>query len=114
MLSDSFKFMSGLEFYLYFVSELIPWIPTSKRKDGVLILDEFGSAPNVQTKLRHVLDVHHIPREFRRIHIRLSKSEPLIQIAGLIAGAVLRRDAKGDSEAYEIIERRIRRVMEFG
>jgi hypothetical protein len=41
-LPDTFKlFMSGLDVYVYFVSELIRQIPTEKRAHATLILDEF-------------------------------------------------------------------------
>jgi len=37
----------------------------------------------------------------------------LIQIADLLAGAILRRDAKREAEAYEQIEKKLKRVLEF-
>src|SRR5690349_2159900 len=42
VLPEAFKAMSGLDFYLYFVSELICQIPANIRNGGTLILDEFG------------------------------------------------------------------------
>lgn len=112
-LPDTFKLMSGLDFYLYFVTELIRLIPAAKREAGTLILDEFGSSSQVKTELRHVLNVRGIPRQFRRIQIKRSKSEPLIQIADLVAGAILRRDARNDSGAFDYIERKVKNVLEF-
>ena len=45
---------------------------------------------------------------------RRSRSEPGIQIADLLAGAILRRDAKREAEAYgEQIEKKLKRVLEF-
>ncbi len=43
-LSDPFRIMRRLDFYLYFVTELIRLIPPDKREGATLILDEFGSA----------------------------------------------------------------------
>ena len=113
-LPDTFKVMPGLDFYLYFISELINLIPPEKRTGGTMILDEFGSPSLVRTELRRVLAVRGISRQFRRLVIKRSQSEPLIQIADLVAGAILRRDAKGDVRAYEIIEKKVKKVMEFG
>ncbi|NWG33968.1 MAG: DUF3800 domain-containing protein [Chloroflexi bacterium] len=51
---------------------------------------------------------------FRRISIRRSKSEPLIQIADLIAGAIWRRDTHNDTGAFELIEGKIRQLIIYG
>ena len=85
-LPDTFQFMSGLDFHLYFIAELISQIPFEKREEGTLILDEFGSAEHTRRELIHVLKTRHIQHGFRRISIRRSQSETLIQAADLVAG----------------------------
>jgi hypothetical protein len=112
-LSDPFKVMRGLDVYVYFVTELIQLIPAEKREGATLILDEFGSAAQLRTELRRFMSARGIPRHFKRVLARRSRSEPLIQIADLLAGAILRRDAKREAEAYEQIERKLKRVLEF-
>jgi len=112
-LSDVFKAMNGLDFYLYFVSELIRQIPMEKKTGGTLILDEFGSPDLVRPELRRVMKARGISHGFQRIFIRRSRSEPLIQAADLVAGAVLRRDAKKESEAFDTIEHKIQAIFEF-
>jgi len=57
--------------------------------------------------------VRDIPRQFKRILIRRSRSEPLIQVADLVAGSILRRDARGDADAYDYVAGKLRRVLEF-
>ena len=42
-----------------------------------------------------------------------SKSEPLIQIADLVAGAVFRRDARDESDAYEKIQGKFMELIEY-
>ena len=113
VLSDSFKVMRRLDFYLYFVTELIRLIPLAKREGATLILDEFGSATTQRTELRRFMVARNIPRSFKRILVRRSRSEPLIQVADLVAGAVLRRDAKADPEAYEYVVGRLNQVWEY-
>ena len=54
-----------------------------------------------------------IPRHFKRIQVKRSKSESLIQVADLVAGAILRRDAKGQADAFDIIEKKLSQVLEF-
>ena len=43
-----------------------------------------------------------------------SKSQPQIQIADLIAGAILRRGSTGAMDAYDFIAGKLTRVVEFG
>ena len=54
-LPDTFKMMSGLDFYLYFVTELLRIVPIEKREGATLILDEFGSPSQVRSELRQSL-----------------------------------------------------------
>jgi len=112
-LSEAFKAMSGLDFYLYFVSELIRQIPDHKREGGTLILDEFGYPDQTKDELRRIMKARNILHGFRRISVRRSKSESLIQVADLIAGAIWRRDTHNDSGAYEMVERKIRKLVEY-
>lgn len=112
-LPDSFKIMRRLEFYLYFVTEVVKLIPPDKREGATLILDEFGSPAQLRTELRRFMQVRGIPRHFRQVQVKRSKSEPLIQVADLVAGAILRRDAKGEADAFDYIERKMSRVLEF-
>ena len=106
--------MSGLDFYLFFVSELIRQIPDQKREGGTLILDEFGYPDQTKDELKRIMKARNISHGFRRISIRRSKSESLIQIADLIAGAIWRRDTRNDTGAYEMIERKIKKLVEYG
>lgn len=54
-----------------------------------------------------------IPRHFSRVLTKRSKSEPLIQVADLVAGAILRRDSQGESEAFNIIEGKLKNLIEY-
>ena len=113
ILPDSFKVMPSLDFYLYFVTELLRVIPENLRNEATLILDEFGSPGRVHRELRRVMAVRGIPRHFKHIQIKRSQSEPLIQVADLVAGAILRRDSKSDSDAYDYIQKLVYQVLNF-
>lgn len=113
VLPDSFRVMHRLDLYLYFVTELIRFIPADKREGATLILDEYGSAEMLRRELRRFLVARNIPRHFHRITIRRSQSESLIQIADLVAGAILRRDARKDSESFDLVAGKLTQVFEF-
>lgn len=102
-----------LNFYLFFVMELLQKIPAEMREGATLILDEFGGEPNLPLEFRRYMKKRNIPRHFNRVLTKRSKSEPLIQIADLIAGAVFRRDARGESEAYEKIQGKFVELIEY-
>ncbi|MBI4670238.1 MAG: DUF3800 domain-containing protein [Chloroflexi bacterium] len=112
-LSDAYKVMRRYEFYLFFVTELLKKIPEQAREGATLILDEFGSATQLYTELNRYMKAREIPRHFKRIQVRRSRSEPLIQIADIVAGTLLRRDTAGDAEAFDFLQKRIRSVYEF-
>ena len=106
-------FFSGLDTYAYFVSEVIGHIPLEKRKGATLILDEFGDPEKTRAQVKRALKLRNIPHGFNRISMRRSRQEALIQIADLIAGAILRRDAHNQSEAYDMIAKKIVELIEY-
>lgn len=108
-LADSFRVMRPLEFYLYFVSETIQMIPAEKRDGATLLLDEFGLPKQLPVELRRVLKARSFT-SFRQIVARRSHSEPLIQVADLLAGALLRHVVQGESESYQTIASKLRQV----
>lgn len=113
MLSDSFKIMPRLDFYVYFVTELIRLIPPEKREGATLILDEFGSAERVRTELRRIMLVRDIPRHFKRVLVKRSRSESLIQVADLVAGSILRRDTRADADAFDYLSKKVKQILEY-
>lgn len=105
-----FETTEGLEIYTHFITELLALIPENILKDATLILDEFGSTPDLRTELRRTMIKRHMPRHFKRVLVRSSHREPLIQVADLMAGAIMRRDTQNDSEAFDTISRKIKRL----
>jgi hypothetical protein len=95
------------------VSELIRQIPPTKREGGTLILDEYGYPDQTRDELKRIMKAREIKHGFRRISIRRSQSEPLIQVADLVAGAILRRDAHKQSEAYDMIASKLTKLVEY-
>jgi hypothetical protein len=109
-LAPTFHALNPKDFYLHFVSETIQLIPETLRQDSILILDEFMSAQQIRVGLRRILTARHITRNFRHIYTRQSDKEPLIQIADLVAGSILRSYNKNDSEDFNTIRHNITTV----
>lgn len=105
-----FETTESIEIYTHFITELLSIIPADFQKDATLILDEFGSTPDLRTELRRAMLKRHMPRLFKRVIVRSSHRESLIQVADLVAGAVMRRDSQNDSEAFDMISRKIKRL----
>lgn len=105
-----FENTSGMTRYMHFVTELLNIIPVELQKGATLIMDEFGSAPDLYTELRRTMTERHMPKVFKRVLVRPSNRESLIQIADLMAGAVMRRDAQNDSEAYDLVARKFKKL----
>jgi len=105
--------LSGIDLYLYFVADLVNRIPVEYRRKGTLILDEVGSANAALDRLKRTWKVYSVKHEFSRILFRRSRSEDLIQVADLVGGAILRRDAKNDSEAFDKIENKMQAIFEY-
>jgi hypothetical protein len=112
-LPDTFRVMRPLDLYLYFVTEVIRLIPPAEREGATLILDEYGSPSEVRRGLRRFMVVRNIPRLFRRVLVKRSESEPLIQFADLVSGAIYRRVTKADAGAYDCIAGKLRHILEF-
>lgn len=102
-----------LNFYLFFATELLQVIPEEMREGATLILDEFSGETNLPLEFRRYMKKRNIPRHFNRVLTKRSKSEPLIQIADLVAGSVFRRDARGESDAYEKIQGKFVELIEY-
>lgn len=105
-----FETTESIEIYTHFITELLAIIPTELQKDATLILDEFGSTPDLRTELRRTMIKRHMPRLFKRVIVRSSHRESLIQVADLVAGAIMRRDTQNDADAFDVISRKIKRL----
>jgi hypothetical protein len=108
-----YESIGHLNFYLYFITELLQSIPIELREGATLIMDEFGGEPNLPLEFRRYMKRRNIPRHFNRVLTKRSKSEPLIQIADLVAGAIFRRDSRGEADAFELIQGKLVDLIEY-
>lgn len=94
------------------MTELIRVIPLSLRSGATLVLDQFGSPVTARSEIRRVLRLRDIEPGFRRIQVARSRSEPLVQVADLVAGALTCR-MRGDDGLFRLIAHRYRRIVEY-
>lgn len=82
--------------YAYAVSEAMARIPYEKRYNSVVILDEIDGSGKVLLEVGRLMKLRGIHRGFKKIVSKRSRSEPLLQIADLVAGSVFQSVARGD------------------
>ncbi len=89
--------MSKTNLYAFFASEAISHIPFDQRDRCNLVLDEFDRSGKILVEIKRALKTRGIERGFKKITAKRPTSEPLIQIADLIAGAVHREITEGNN-----------------
>ncbi len=77
LLPDSFRIMHRLEFYMFFVSELLRLIPEEERQGSTLILDEYDRSGKTINALRRTMRLRSLAGRFKTIVTRRSLSESL-------------------------------------
>jgi hypothetical protein len=73
-----------------------------------------GSPPAIRQGLKQMLRLRGVSAGLKKLVIACSRSEPLIQIADLVAGSILRRDTYKESGVYDLIAGKIRHLSEIG
>ena len=114
VLSDPLRAMRGTDFYSYCVSELIRAIPGDKRRGATLLLDEYDSAGKTLADLRRTMRARSISTGFKKITVRRSQSEDLVQVADMVAGATLRQFARNDDSYLRVIEEKVGLLIRYG
>ena len=100
-------------FYALLAAELIAQVPLSEREGAILLLDEFDPRGRALLALKRALKRRGMRRGFRKMLNVRSRSEPLVQIADLVAGAILRAVAQDDGENLSRLQHRIRLLSHF-
>ena len=106
-LPDMLRVMPSRIFYAWFLNETVQLVPESLRKNAPLWLDEFDQAGKTVADFKRIARQRGLRYGFKRIRAIRSNSEDLVQVADLIAGAVLRQYERGDGEALEQLASKI-------
>lgn len=107
VLSDPYRAFPPLLLYAYLLSQAISLIPIQERAKSGLILDEYDRSGKLIAQVTRMLKTREIERGFRKIALKRSSSEPLIQIADLIAGVTYHRMETNDDRLHQFVRRKI-------
>jgi hypothetical protein len=100
-------------FYTLLAAELIVQVPLEEREGATLLLDQFDPRGKALLALKRALKRRQVRRGFRKMLNVRSRSEPLVQIADLVAGSILRHMTHGDAESLDYIRDRLRMIHRF-
>jgi hypothetical protein len=105
-LPAAFKKMDKQRFYTFFVSDLLRRIPADELDQANIVLDEFGNPKTTILGLKRALRHGQHCVSFRQIIAHRSRSEPLLQLADMVAGAILRFVSREEDTFYAHIAAR--------
>lgn len=92
--------------YALFLAELVKRIPQKLLERTILTLDQFGSAIAMKSTIRH--ELKQLDRQpFKRINMKRSQGNDLIQCADMVAGAVMRSWQQQDRRFLRLIENKV-------
>lgn len=100
-------------FYALLAAELIVQVPLEEREGATLLLDQFDPRGRALLALKRALKRRQVRRGFRKMLNVRSRSEPLVQIADLVAGSILRHIAHSEAESLDYIRDRLRLIHQF-
>lgn len=107
------RMLDAHSLYALLAAELITQIPLSEREGAVLLLDEFDPRGKALLALKRALKRGGIRRGFRKMLNVRSRSESLVQIADLVAGAILRAAAQNDDGSLSRLQNKIKLLYRF-
>ncbi len=96
ILPTHFARIDRLSFYAFCLGELIARIPAGELGQTTLVLDRFGGAHSVIQAFQKQLRAAGRRGLVKKVITARSENEPAVQVADMIAGAVLRGAATGD------------------
>lgn len=101
------------DFYALLAAELIAQVPLAEREGSLLLLDEFDPRGRALMALKRGLKRRGVRRGFRKMLNVRSRSEALVQIADVVAGAILRSLTQGDNDSMSALRPQFRLLYQF-
>lgn len=92
--------------YALFLAKLVKHIPQESMESAILTLDQFGPMTAMRFAIRRELKQLG-KRPFKRINMKRSQGNDLIQCADMVAGAVMRYWQRQDRQFLQLIESKV-------
>lgn len=105
-LAGDWQQVNNSVFYARCLAELVTQIPKDYLDGTILTLDQFGPLKRTRTAIRHELKGLG-RRPFKRINMKRSQGNDLIQCADMVAGAVMRNWQRQDNQFLRLIENKV-------
>lgn len=106
LLGKDLRTLGRMEFYAWAFGNLLAHV-LDELDAATVVLDEFGHPGAMGRALKRTLtgalSETTFRRHIRRIYPRRSHSEPLLQVADMVTGAIHREASEGDDRFYRII-----------
>ena len=99
--------MDKSSFYAFFLNDLIQRIPASELGRTSLVLDRFDGVERAVRMFKRQLKASGKMGSIRRIVARRSQGEDALQVADMVAGAILRSMRTGDHSWYGPIQGKV-------
>ncbi len=109
-LSPEWRSLRDVGFYGAFVAELVRRIPPGELGETVMVLDQFGPPGRMLRELRSRLQTpggRQSSRLFKKILLKRSRGENLIQCADMVAGALMREISDGDRRFFDLVREKV-------
>lgn len=100
--------MKSGEFYAFCFGELFRHIPAGELGQTILTLDQFGAPRATLRELRRCLRKQgHPSRPFKKISLRRSKGDNLLQVTDMVSGAIYRELTRGDGSYLDLVRSKV-------
>lgn len=109
-LSPEWRGLQDVSFDAALLAELIGRIPSGELDETIMVLDRFGPPEAMLRELRNRLkglSGKRGERLFRRILLKRSRGENLIQCADMVTGALMREINDGDSRFFDLVRNEV-------
>jgi len=109
-LSAKWRQMRDVEFYAHCFAELVDRMPAGELGETILVLDQYGAPTTTLRELRRRLKARTVDQSFRpfkRVSLKRSKGENLIQCADMVVGALMRELSEGDNSFFDLVRDKV-------
>jgi hypothetical protein len=102
--------LQDVSLYAASLAQLVARMPAGELGETIMALDQFGTPQTMLRELRARLKLQvggSVGRLFKKVVVKRSRSESLIQCADMVAGALMREITGGDSRFFDLVRGKV-------